>query len=175
MNLTLQTERLILKPFTLNDAPRVVELANDPDLARTTLNIPYPYTIDSAKDWISKHPSQIEEESVYPFAIYNQQDNRLIGTMSIRPNHRHKRGEIAYWIGKDYWGQGFATEAAKRVIKFGSDELLLNKIWAMSLTDNPGSIKVMRKVGMKKEGTLIEHFYKDRKFLDVNVYGMSLR
>ncbi|RPF50637.1 GNAT family N-acetyltransferase [Aquisalibacillus elongatus] len=173
MNLNLSTERLHLRPFNPSDAPRVQILANDPRIAETTLNIPYPYSLDDAKSWIDRHSTFIENGEIYPFAIVIRDTNEFVGAISIRPEYRHKRGEIAYWIGQKFWNKGYMTEAAERVVQFGFETLELHKIWGMSLTFNPASGKVLTKVGMTKEGTLREHFYKDGKFLNVDMFGMS--
>ncbi|MGP4071778.1 GNAT family N-acetyltransferase [Piscibacillus sp. B03] len=170
MNLNLFTERLQLRPFTLEDTPRVYELAKDPAIAETTLNIPNPYTLEIAEDWIKKH-DELRESGIYPFALVLKEEHEVIGAMSIRVDQRHKRGELAYWIGKNYWGKGYATEAAQRIAEFGVTDHLLHKIWAQALTFNPASARVMQKIGMTKEGTLVDHFYKDGKFLSVDVYG----
>ncbi|WP_054752558.1 GNAT family N-acetyltransferase [Piscibacillus salipiscarius] len=159
MNLNLSTKRLKLRPFTMNDASHVYELANDPAITETTLNIPYPYTLEDAEEWIIM-PDDSRKNGIYPFAIVLKEENQLIGAMTIGVNQRHKRGELAYWVGQNYWGQGYATEAAERIVQFGIQELLLHKMWAQALTFNPASAKVMQKIGMKKEGTLIDHFYK---------------
>ncbi|SEQ79367.1 GNAT family N-acetyltransferase [Piscibacillus halophilus] len=171
MDLNLSTNRLHLRPFTIDDAPRVYELASDRAIYETTLNIPQPYTLDTAKDWINRHHELIDKGEIYPFAIILKDQNLLIGAMSIRVDRQHKRGELAYWVGKSYWSQGYATEAAERVTHFAQNELLIHKVWAQALTINPASSKVMIKLGMEKEGTLAEHYYKDGKFLDVDVYG----
>ena len=67
-----------------------------------------------------------------------------------------KKADMGYWIKKDLWGQGFATEAALGAIKFGFQKLGINKIYATSAPENLASIRVLEKIGMVKEGYLKE-------------------
>ncbi len=73
------------------------------------------------------------------------------------PNYLHKEGEIVYRLRKKYWGNGYASEAAKKVIEFGFIHWGLHRIEAMCDARNAASIKVLEKIGMKKEGCLREH------------------
>src|SRR5699024_2540943 len=97
---------------------------------------------------------------------------QLIGTMTIRVDKSHNKGELAYWIGKDYWGNGFATEASKRMLEFSFNELNLNRIWAPVMNKNKGSGKVMQKVGLRYEGTLKQEILRWDKYEDIDVYGL---
>ncbi|MHA6250500.1 GNAT family N-acetyltransferase [Oceanobacillus sp. CAU 1775] len=169
---TLETERLTLRQFTMDDAIRVQELADDKEVAKTTLNIPSPYSIEAAKDWIKNHPQMIQN-GIFPFAIIIKSDDILIGTMTIRVNDTHKKGELAYWVGKEYWRNGYATEAAKEVVRYGFNQLKLNRIWAKAMTKNPASTKVMLNIGMKKEGVLKQDIIKSGVFEDSEIYGLT--
>src|SRR5699024_1065695 len=114
----IRTERLVLRPYELNDAPRAQKLGDDKAVAETTF-IPYPYTLEKVEGWIKNHSSLIENGDAYPLAVILKSEMQLIGTMTIRVDKSHNKGELAYWIGKDYWGNGFATEASKRMLEFG--------------------------------------------------------
>lgn len=81
-------------------------------------------------------------------------------------------GELGYWIGKNYWGKGFATEAVNRMIQFGFIELGLNRIWASAISRNRSSIKVLEKSGLRKEGTLRKNRLLLNTYEDVDVYGI---
>ncbi|MED4453097.1 GNAT family N-acetyltransferase [Metabacillus fastidiosus] len=172
MFLNLQTERLILRPFKLEDAPRVQELAGDKEVAKTTLGIPHPYPIEAAENWIKNHPQLIKNGDVYPLAIVLRDNSLVVGTMTLRVDKQHNKGELAYWVGKNYWGNGYATEAARAIMNFGFEELILNRIWATALSKNPASIKVMKKVGMEIEGTLKQPILQAEVYEDVEVYGV---
>ncbi|WP_047980509.1 GNAT family N-acetyltransferase [Ornithinibacillus contaminans] len=149
----LYPERLILRAFTMEDATRVQELAGGKEVAKTTLGIPHPYSIEAATSWIENHPAMMAN-GIFPFAIVLKGENSLIGTMALRINQAHNKGELAFWVGKEYWGNGFATEAAREIVRYGFEELKLNKLWAMAMSKYPASSKVMEKVGIKREGVL---------------------
>ena len=88
--LELTTDRLLLRPFTLSDAPTVQRLAGDRDIASTTLNIPYPYEDGMAEEWIKKHSEQFEQREEVTFAITLRQDKALIGAISLTDD---------FWVG----------------------------------------------------------------------------
>lgn len=167
---TLQSDRLILRPYRIGDAPIAQKLAGERELAETTF-LPHPYTLEAATSWIQGHAALIEEGK-YPFAVTIESTKALIGTMTIRMDKVHHKGELAYWIGKAYWGNGYATEAAKRMISYGFSELNLNRIWAPIMSKNKASCKVMEKVGMTYEGTLKQDILKWGQYEDVAIYGL---
>lgn len=172
MLLKLKSERLVLQPFKISDASRVQELAGDIEVARTTSGIPHPYPLETAETWISNHSNNIETGNAYPLAIILKDNGMLIGTMTLRVDKQHNKGELAYWIGRNYWGNGFATEAARAIMDFGFIEINLNRIWAMAMVSNPASSRVMQKVGMKQEGILTQHILKSGNYEDLVVYGI---
>ncbi|MBP1992142.1 GNAT family N-acetyltransferase [Paenibacillus eucommiae] len=170
-----ETERLLLRPFELTDASKVQELAGDIEVAKTTLSIPYPYPDGAAESWISGCKERSQEGVGFTYAIVSKDNHSLIGCMSINVSKSHKRGELAYWLGKPFWGHGYATEAARRLVAFGFKELDLNKVWAAAMTKNPASSNVMKKVGMKLEGQFQQHILKWNEFEDLVFYGLTKR
>jgi len=168
---TIETERLVLRSFTLADAPDVQRLAGDRDIASTTLNIPHPYEDGMAEQWIGKHQEKYEEGELV-FAIVLRSDQSLIGAIGLNVNQQHDNAELGYWIGKPYWNQGYCTEAAEAVVRYGFEVLGLNRIHASHLKRNPASGRVMQKIGMTNEGCLRQHVKKWRVFEDVEKYGL---
>jgi ribosomal-protein-alanine N-acetyltransferase len=169
---TLKTERLVLRPFTLADAPAVQRLVNDRNIASTTLNIPYPYENGMAEEWIATHQEGYEKGELINFALVRHVDNSLIGAMGLSVNQEHSRAELGYWIGQACWNQGYATEAAEAVIRYGFEVVGLNRIHASHLSRNPASGRVMQKVGMIHEGHLRQHIQKWGTFEDLEIYGL---
>lgn len=167
-----ETDRLYLRPFELEDAPTVQTLANDIDLARTTLHIPYPYPDDYAKQWIMIYSEKMKKRSSYSFAIILKGTKELVGCLTLNIALNHKRGELAYWIGKRYWDNGYATEAAIQIIEFAFNQLDLNRIWACVMKKNKASIEVMKKSGLYYEGTFPQHVLKWEEYEDVSYYGI---
>jgi len=169
---TYQTEQLELRPLTLEDASRVEELAGDYEIAKTTLSVPHPYPEGAATTWIEAIQAAEADGTGRNFALIRKEDGLLIGVSGLIINSKHKRAELAYWVGKDYWGRGYGTEAAKAIIKIGFEEHDLNRIFAAAFTDNPGSWRIMEKIGMKHEGTFRQHVIKWDKPMDLTFYAI---
>lgn len=168
----IELERINLRPFTLNDAKKVQTLAGDKAIAAVTLNIPHPYQDGMAEAWIKSHQEDFSSRKGLTLAIVHQQKGFLIGAIGLTINSLFKRGELGYWIGKQYWNNGYCTEAAQSILSFGFEKLCLNRIYACYLSNNPASGKVMSKLGMKFEGILREHVQKWEEFHDVVYYGI---
>ena len=171
MSLKLKTDRLTLQPFQKVDASRIKDLANNKELA-TILGLPHPYELEHAEEWISIQPEQIQEGLEYPLTIVTKNENQIIGTITLRIDKNNNKGELGYWIGRDFWGNGFATEAVNRMIEFGFNHLDLNKVWASAISRNKASTIVLEKAGLQKEGRLKQNRLLQNKYEDVDVYGL---
>lgn len=170
-NLQLHTDRLILKPYTSSQAGKVSELAGGREVTATTF-VPHPYTLEHASEWIELHKHWIQEKKAFPLAMMKKDTKELVGTMTLRVDLKHHKGELAYWVGNPYWKQGFATEAAQKIIEFGFNEIQLQRIWSAAMTENPASVKVMQKAGLSYEGTLKKDIYHWNEYKDIDVYGL---
>ena len=170
----LTTDRLTLRSLALHDAPNIQNLAGDRLVAQGTLTMPHPYEDGMAEEFISHIQSQFAEKTGYTFAIALKETDEVIGVIGIglESLEKFQRAEIGYWIGVPYWNKGYMTEAAKAVVRFGFEELGLNRIYAMHFTDNPASGKVMQKLGMTYEGTLRQHLRRFDSYKDVAYYGI---
>jgi [ribosomal protein S5]-alanine N-acetyltransferase len=164
---TITTERLILRPFQLSDASRVQELAGDRAIADTTATVPHPYPQGAAEAWISTHANQWSAGTAVTFAVTRAEDGELVGAVGLEINQPDRSGELGYWIGKPYWGHGFATEAAGALLDFAFATASLNRVQARHLTRNPASGRVMEKLGMAHEGLFREATKKWDAFEDV--------
>lgn len=169
---TIRTDRLLLRPFSPADASDVQRLAGDRDIASTTLTIPHPYEDGAAEEWISTHRERFEKGTLVNFAITRRADGALLGAIGLTIESGHCRAELGYWVGKPFWGNGYCTEAARAVLRYGFETLGLNRIQASHLGRNPASSRVIRKIGMKHEGTRPQHVRKWGKFEDIEEYGM---
>jgi RimJ/RimL family protein N-acetyltransferase len=168
----MTTERLILRPFTLSDAPFVQQLAGDEAIASTALNIPHPFEDRMAEEWISTHQSDYEAAKAANFAIILRHEQTFIGAAGLSISSSDSRAELGYWIGKRYWGYGYASEAAQALIHFGFEVLCVNRIYATCLKRNIASAKVLQKLGMAHEGSLRQHVYHRGEFEDLEEYGL---
>ncbi len=171
---SIETARLILRPFQLSDAAAVQELAGERDIADTTMNIPHPYEDGMAEEWIAGHEPGYSEGEGATFAITLRVDTALIGAIGLRVDRSLNKAELGYWVGKPFWNHGYATEAAAAVLAFGFDELGLNRIQARHLARNPSSGRVMEKAGMLREGIARQDAIKWEQYEDLVSYALLL-
>ena len=169
---SLETSRLLLRPFTLADASDVLRLAGERALAATTLNIPHPYEAGMAEEWIGGHEAAFLEGSDVTFAITLRDSLELIGAIGLGIAAQHARAEIGYWISVPHWSHGYCTEAARAVVDYGFREPGMNRIFGMHFARNPASGRVMQKIGMTREGCLRQHILKWGAYEDVVEYGI---
>ncbi len=173
MQPSFTTARLILRPFVAADAAAVCELAGAREIADTTISIPHPYPIEAAEDWTASRLSAYESDEAADFALILRATGELIGSTGLRDIDReHSQAELGFWIGVPWWGRGFASEAAGRVLEFGFVEISVNRIYAHHMVRNPASGAVLRKLGFKREGTLRQRVRKWGEFEDVVIYGL---
>lgn len=168
---TLTTPRLLLRRFDAADAPALQTLVSDRRIAATTLNIPHPYPDDGALTFILLTHESAASGAAFSFAVVRRADAALLGAVGLHPLPA-LQAEIGYWIGVPHWGQGYASEAVRRVIAFGFNTLRLNRIYANYFTTNLASARVMHKVGMAYEGTMKGHIRKWGAYLDLGFYSI---
>ena len=171
-NPSIATQRLHLRLFTLEDAPVVQRLVGEREIALNTANIPHPYEDGMAEGWINRHLPDYEEGKLLNFAITLLSDHSLIGAVGLVIKPEQGIAELGYWVGKPWWGQGYATEASKAVVDHGFRKLGLARIYAQCFSRNPASARVLEKAGMIKEGHLRKHFKKWDEFVDIEVFGV---
>lgn len=145
----LETERLILRPFDENDGTDVFECwESDPDVAKymfwTSHN-----DINKSVGWAREEASKINSEDWYRFALIEKDGSNLIGTGLIYYEEEVSDWEIAYNLGKKYWGKGFTTEAMSKIIEFAKNELKIRVIVGRHANENEASEKIMKKLGFK--------------------------
>ena len=168
----LSTERLVLRPFTLADGPVVEALAGAREVADTTLTMPHPYPAGGGASWIATHAENWSRNGVLALAICNRRSNELLGAISLDIDAMHRHGEIGYWIGARYWGNGYATEATQAILEYAFTDLRLHRVQARHFIRNPASGRVLQKVGMKLEGTHRDAYIRWERFESVAVYAI---
>ncbi len=168
---TLSTDRLFLRQFRLDDVSKVERLAGAREIAAGTL-IPHPYPDGMAAHWIEEQRKDFQEGRLLNFAIDLSPDNELIGSIGLTLSPAHGLGELGYWVGVPFWNQGYATEAAAAVLRYGFEHLSLRKIFAPHFASNPSSGRVLQKIGMHHEGCQKAHFLRNGKEEDLELYGL---
>lgn len=168
----LDSQRLILRPFVSSDAVSVERLAGAHEVADTTLNIPHPYPPDAAQAWIAGHAEQWAKRRSVAYAITLKSTHELLGTISLNVVPAHAQAEIGYWIGVEYWNQGYCTEAGRILVRFGFETLELHRIEGRHLMRNPASGRVLSKLGMRHEGIHRDAIRKWDRFEDVGHHAI---
>jgi len=169
----LKTSRLVLEKLSFRDIPKIIEYAGNKKVADNTLNIPHPYEEKDAIFWINSANKGFESNTQFTFGIRIKIKDEFIGGIGLKINSRFQRAELGYWIAEPFWNEGYASEAVGAILKFGFNEINLNKIYATHLIENPASGRVMGKNGMTKEGELKDHTIKDNYFRSLIQYRMT--
>ena len=104
-------------------------------------------------------------------SITDKKSGELYGCVGMAPDIKNSHAELGYWIGKTYWGQGYATEAVAAMMHFGFEVKGYHRLYARHFASNPASGRVMQKCGMVYEGTLKEHIFKIDRYEDIVHYG----
>ncbi len=167
----IETQRLILRPFKMSDCDDVARICNNEKFSQFLL-LPFPYTKDMAKSWISTHKQARKDDLSYDFAITDKKTKKLIGSISLMIKRKHNQAEVGYWICPDFSGKGIATESLKSVLNFGFNTLKLHKIYALHFIENLASGRVMEKCGLKYVATLHDHALKNGIYHDVKYYEL---
>lgn len=168
---TLETNRLLLRPFTAADAPVVRKLAGEEEVARNTLAMPFPYLEGMAESWISTHLTDFNDGKSVIWAITLKDTGEVAGAIGLSLQLHFLLADMGYWIGKQYWNKGYCTEAVRKVLDFGIRQMNLHKISASHFGNNPASGRVMQKAGMTYEATLRSHMFHWNEYKDLVYYG----
>jgi len=145
----IRTERLLLRAPVIGDAANISLLAGDYEVASMTGTIPHPYSEEMAVGWIQS--LQGGEEGV-AFAI--DRGGALIGCAGYRATER-THAEMGYWIGKPYWGMGYATEAAQALIVYAFQKENFAFLTVGHFKENPASARVIAKLGFEPSGEVL--------------------
>ena len=157
------------------------ELSDAKDLAAALSNkkvqdnlrdgLPYPYTEQDGKEFISAMLSADENET-FAFAI--MVDDKVVGSIGIfrQGNIHSQTAELGYCIAEEYWGKGIMTEAVKQICEyvFGDSDII--RIYAEPFAYNIASCRVLEKVGFQYEGTLRSNAVKNGKVIDMEMYSL---
>ena len=149
----IRTRRFTLRPLEREDAPRLVELCNDADIARNTARIPRPYALEDAEDFIAYAAKAAAAGDEFPFAVCR--NGAVIACAGAKP-HSESACELGYWVGADHRGQGAATEAGDGVLQFALAALNPKTLTSGFFADNPASGRVLEKLGFRPTGEVIK-------------------
>ena len=152
MDLILETERLILRPLKHTDAERLFLLDSNPNVHKYLGNNPVT-SIDQSIQYIENIKKQYKENGIGRFAVIRKEDNEFIGWCGLKfiteeENNYVNFYEIGYRFREDFWGKGYAFEAAKAWYDYAFNTLKIDILYASAHVENLGSRKVLEKIGL---------------------------
>ncbi len=171
MTLPITTTRLILRRYTPDDAPDILAFASHPSVTRIALD--FKVTAEGVREYIQRQNSYqpFEKGKCFDLAIELKKERKVIGLLGFI-HREHQRAEIGYALGVGYRGQGLMTEAAEALVAYAFDTLGLHKVEADTSSANPGSWRIMERLGMRREGCLREAEFSDGAWTDKLIYGI---
>ena len=172
--MTLTTNRLILRPFTLNDVDAVQSCGGNPE------NVRYmswgPNTLEQTRNFLDFVIKRAENEPCrdYDFAVVLKETGAVIGSCGINVDGSGAKGQLCWILHLDFHKNGYGTELAAELIRFGFEELKLHRIFAPCAAVNYGSYRVMERNGMRREATHVKDFWVriDKEWIDMAVYAI---
>lgn len=146
----IRTDRLILRRPEISDAADLCQLANDLGVAGMLSTMPYPYTPRHADEFLGR-PTNWREPN---FAIEHREFGfiGMLGFSETQPRTGPARPEVGYWLGRPFWGRGYATEALGGALSWMKSEWRRNVVWAGHFADNRASGQVLVKAGFLYTG-----------------------
>jgi [ribosomal protein S5]-alanine N-acetyltransferase len=166
----LQSERLIFRKFIKKDAPFLFKIRSNEQVMEFMDNISLK-SVDEAKALIKSYNWEFKYKRGITWAILDKQTNTIIGSFSFwHMNLNHCRSEIGYSLLPDYWGKGFMTETFRILLEFGFQNMHLHSIEANVNPENQNSIKLLERIGFRKEAHFRENFFYKARFLDSAIY-----
>ena len=143
----LTTTRLVMRRPVESDIPAIVEHANDWDVARRLGRLPHPYGLADACFFLNE---VVPNELAWAITLCGE--GTFIGAVGLTPKPESRTAELGYWLGRRFWGQGIATEAASAVVEYGLHSLGLAALTSGYFVDNPASGRVLAKLGFVEIG-----------------------
>ena len=164
-------ERILLRPFRLDDVPAVLAYASDPEVTRhlewdayddpVTAAAFIRSTLVAGGNWIAR-------------AIALRETGAVIGGADLRiVSPRDKRAEMGYGLARAHWGHGYAAEAGALLIRYGFEHLGLVRIQAVCAVENERSARTLERLGMRREGRLAQYRWKGERPSDHYLYALT--
>ena len=168
----IKGNKINLRTLIPKDAQSIYENLNNREVSRYTARISYPYKLEDARGFIKFSRKKGLNQII--FGIENPENKKVIGIIDLTSINfdDSKEATLGYWLSKKYWGQKIMTEVIKLVLNYAFKNLKLVRVQATVMEPNKASMKVLEKNGFKHEGILRKKVYKNRKWLDIFIYGI---
>jgi len=152
----LDTKRLYLREFTLDDAQNFIDLNSNPNVIRYTGDSRIE-SIEKAKEILAAITFPQYKNKLGRWAVHLKSTNEFLGWCGLKYIEQLNEIDLGYRFFEQHWGKGYATESAKAVLEYGFSKLGLSEIVARAAVENINSHKVLKKVGMRFEKEGVEH------------------
>ena len=171
--LPLRGARVVLRPFRVDDVPAVLAYASDAEVTRHLEWDAYDDPATAAAFIRSTHGGP---PFWYAYAVTDRETGALVGGADLRVvSAFDRRGEVGYGLARSYWGKGYAAEAAGLLVRFGFERLGLVRVQALCAVDNVRSLRTLERVGMRREGRLVNYRLKHGRPGDHFLYAATSR
>ncbi|MCE5223575.1 GNAT family N-acetyltransferase [bacterium] len=168
----MKTSRLAFRKLSLDDKEAIFHYSSDPEVTKYVL-YPTHQSFDDTLSFINQTITKYEKQEVSCWGVTLQSTHQLIGTADfVWWSTDHRKAEAAYCFSKEYWNQGYATEALMGLITFGFTYMDLNRVETRCFEENKASARVMQKAGMTHEGLLREVLYAKNQFRNTHYYSI---
>ena len=168
----IETKRLKLRKLSMRDAGDIFEYASLPEVAEHVM-WDHHRNISDSLHFLRFVTKQYESDAPSPWGIVHKELGKIIGTIGFHIwSLPHGYAEVGYALSKEYWNNGYITEAFKEVITFGFGKMGLQRLEATCMLPNSASERVMVKCGLKFEGILRERLFAKGRFLDLKMYSI---
>ncbi len=152
-HLPLESERLLLRPYARDDAAEIARLLNDAEMARFLMVLPHPFVEFDARTLVKAAWRRLTGGRGFDLLItVKDSGDKPVGSVGVGLHDEGQRAELGFWVGRDYWGRGYASEAARRMIDFATETLGVARLTGTVAADNEASLAVLAKLGFVEAG-----------------------
>lgn len=168
----LETKRLILRQIKKEDARNIFFYLSDPEVMKHYGLLPFE-RVEDAQNEIEWYQSIQDNQTGRRWGITLKNEDTVIGSCGYF-NHKlqHRRAEIGYELSREYWGKGIASEAVQAVLNYGFEQMKLHRVEALIEPPNKASLKLVERLGFKREGLLRDYEWAGDSFDDLYMYAL---
>lgn len=156
LDVIAHTPRLILRRISSSDAALIQPLADNWEIAKQTANLPFPFGVAEAHSFVELAMRAADAGKEHVIAIIRRRDEILVGLIGLVADVAPM--EVGYWLGQDYWGHGYASEALQAIIDYSRETLCSRWLDAVVFEENIESIRVLTKCGFHLQEHMQEDF-----------------
>ena len=165
-------DEFVLREHRPSDTDDFYEYYTDPDVARYILANNPRSKAEAAREVSYCHRLFQQKRGIY-WAIARKSDDKMVGAVGLYMNNQHHRAEICYDLSKHFWRNGLMSASIKAICQFAFKHIGINRMEALTVPENVGSIKLLEKVGFEYEAMLRNYRYFNNKSHDVLMYGIT--